>query len=83
MSVFMGSTGKIIGPKGAKIIEIKQASKVTDIKMPPKGEDGEPRPKARSLVDITIIGKSRAIAKARELVQEVVDQWVRSLSCLV
>lgn len=76
MSVYVGSTGKIIGPKGAKIQEIKKASNVTDIKMPPKTEGGD-RPKARDPVDITIIGKPRAIAKAREMIQEVVNEWVR------
>ena len=76
MSVFMGSTGKIIGPKGAKINEIKLASGVKDVKMPPKRDEGEPRPKARSLVEVTIIGKPRTIAKARELIQRVVDEWV-------
>jgi len=81
MQVFSGSTGKIIGPKGSKIQEIKAASAVTDIKMPAKNEDGS-RPKARELVTITIIGKPRAIAKAKKLIQEVVDEWVHFLSPL-
>lgn len=75
MEVFSGATGKIIGAKGAKIQEIKKTSGVTDIKMPAKNEDG-PRPKARELVNITIIGKGRAIATARTLIQAVVDEWV-------
>jgi hypothetical protein len=79
MSVFSGATGKIIGPKGAKIQEIKRNANVKDIKMPAKNEDGT-RPKAREPVDITIIGKPRAITKARELIQEVVDEWVCLLS---
>jgi hypothetical protein len=79
MSVYSGSTGKIIGSKGAKIQEIRKASNVKDIKMPAKNEDGT-RPKARELVEITIIGKPRAIAKARELIQEVVNKWVCNLS---
>jgi hypothetical protein len=78
MEVFYGCTGKIIGPKGAKIQEIKKTSGVTDIKMPAKSEDG-PRPKARELVNVTIIGKGRAIATAKTLIQAVVDEWV----CLV
>jgi hypothetical protein len=78
MSIYVGSTGKIIGPKGAKITEIKKASNVKDIKMPAKNDDGAPRPKARELVKVTIIGKPRAIAKAREMIQEVVDKWVRT-----
>jgi predicted RNA-binding protein YlqC (UPF0109 family) len=79
MEVFCGSTGKIIGPKGAKIQEIKKTSGVTDIKMPAKSEDG-PRPKARDPVNITIIGKGRAIATAKSLIQAVVDEWVCFLS---
>lgn len=75
MEVFQGATGKIIGTRGAKIQEIKKTSGVTDIKMPAKNEDG-PRPKARELVNITIIGKGRAIATARTLIQAVVDEWV-------
>jgi predicted RNA-binding protein YlqC (UPF0109 family) len=75
MEVYCGSTGKIIGPKGAKIQEIRKASGVTDIKMPAKNEDG-PRPKARDLVHLTIIGKGRAIKTARDLIQAVVDEWV-------
>jgi hypothetical protein len=75
MEVFFGATGKIIGTKGAKIQEIKKTSGVTDIKMPAKSEDG-PRPKARELVNITIIGKGRAIATTRTLIQAVVDEWV-------
>lgn len=75
LEVFYGSTGRIIGPKGAKIQEIKKTSGVTDIKMPAKSEDG-PRPKAREPVNITIIGKGRAIATARNLIQAVVDEWV-------
>ncbi len=81
MQVFSGATGKIIGPKGSKIQEIKAASVVTDIKMPAKNEDGS-RPKARELVIITITGKPRAIAKAKKLIQEVVDEWVRFSSPL-
>jgi len=75
MSVFSGATGKIIGPKGAKIQEIKRVANVKDIKMPAKSEDGT-RPKARELVELTITGKPRAIAKARELIQGLVDEWV-------
>jgi hypothetical protein len=78
MSIFSGASGKIIGPKGAKIQEIKTTSGVKDIKMPAKNEDGT-RPKARDLVELTIIGKPSAIEKARELIQEVVDEWVRLL----
>ena len=73
--MFAGSTGKIIGVKGAKIQEIRTASRVTDIKMPAKNEDG-PRPKARELVTLALIGKGRAIKTARELIQAVVDEWV-------
>lgn len=75
MQVFCGSTGKIIGPKGAKIQEIKKATNIKDIKMPEKS-DGTERPRARDKVDVTLIGKPRAIAKAREMIQEVVDEWV-------
>jgi hypothetical protein len=75
MEVFYGATGKIIGTRGAKIQEIRKASGVTDIKMPAKSEDG-PRPKARELVSITIIGKGRAIANAKTLIQALVDEWV-------
>ncbi len=75
MEVFSGATGRIIGGKGAKIQEIKKTSGVTDIKMPAKSEDS-PRPKARELVNITIIGKGRAIATAKTLIQAVVDEWV-------
>ena len=75
MEVFQGATGKIIGPKGAKIQEIKKTSGVTDVKMPAKSEDG-PRPKARELVNVTIIGKGRAIATAKTLIQAVIDEWV-------
>ncbi|KAE9381198.1 hypothetical protein N431DRAFT_424789 [Stipitochalara longipes BDJ] len=77
MEVFAGSTGKIIGPKGAKIQEIRAASRVTDIKMPAKSEDG-PRPKARDLVTITLIGKGRAVNAARDLIQAVVDEWANA-----
>jgi hypothetical protein len=75
MGVFAGATGKIIGPKGSKIQEIKSASNVKDIKMPTR-QEGFDRPRARDLVEITILGKPRAIRKAMELIQEVVDEWV-------
>lgn len=76
MEFFAGASGAIIGPKGAKISEIKKSTGVKDIKMPAKNEDG-PRPKARDLVELTIVGKGRAVAKAREMIQAVVDEWVR------
>jgi hypothetical protein len=79
MQVYCGSTGKIIGPKGSKIQEIKKATNVKDIKMPEKS-DGPDRPRARDLVEITLIGKPRAIGKAREMIQQVVDEWVRFVS---
>lgn len=75
MEVFAGCTGKLIGPKGSKINELKKASGCKDIKMPEKDESAD-RPKARSPVSITLIGTARQIAKARKLVQEVVDEWV-------
>jgi hypothetical protein len=74
-TVFAGCSGKIIGPKGAKIQELKRLSGVKDIKMPAKDEDA-PRPRARDPAEITLIGKVRAIAKAKVLIQEIVDEWV-------
>jgi hypothetical protein len=78
MEVYSGSIKAIIGTKGAKIQEIRATSRVTDIKMPAKNEDG-PRLKARELVTVTIMGKGRAIKTAREMIQAVVDEWVCSL----
>jgi hypothetical protein len=40
MSIFLGATGKIISPNGAKIWGIRSAAGVKDIKMPAKNEDG-------------------------------------------
>ena len=73
-----GCSGAIIGPKGAKISEIKKTSGVKDIKMPEKSDDPSTRPRARDLVQLTIIGKARAISKAKEMIQVVVDEWVRN-----
>lgn len=75
IQVFSGATGKIIGPKGSKIFEIKDATHVTDIKMPAKSEDG-PRPRARELVDVTIIGTQTQVKAAKAMIKEVVDEWV-------
>lgn len=81
MEVFAGCTGKLIGPKGTKINELKKASGCKDIKMPEKDDSAE-RPKARSLVSITLIGTARQNSKARKLVQKVVDEWVHLSSLL-
>jgi hypothetical protein len=75
MQIFSGATGKIIGPKGAKIYEIKDATHVEDIKMPAKNEDGT-RPRARELVDITIKGTQTQINAAKAMIQTVNDEWV-------
>ncbi|KAN0122759.1 hypothetical protein V8E51_001085 [Hyaloscypha variabilis] len=77
MEVYSGSIKAIIGTKGAKIQEIRATSRVTDIKMPAKNEDG-PRLKARELVTVTIMGKGRAIKTAREMIQAVVDEWANA-----
>lgn len=54
--IFFGCTGAIIGPKGSKIKEIRDASGVKDIQMPPKDESGGERPRARDLTQITLKG---------------------------
>ena len=83
MQVFSGCTSKIIGAKGAVITELKKQSGVKDIQTPPREEEGEPKRRPRDLVDVTIIGKPAAIAKAKELIQEIVDKWVSSASFLL
>lgn len=79
IAVYSGSIGQIIGPKGAKIKEIKDASKVVAINTPAKDEDG-PRPKARDYVDVEIKGTQYNINKAKALIQAVVDEWVSSFA---
>ncbi|PBP16518.1 hypothetical protein BUE80_DR012724 [Diplocarpon rosae] len=68
MDIFSGSSGTIIGTKGSKIQELKSLSGVKDIRMPKKEEDS-PRPRARDIVKITLIGTGRAIAKAKVLIE--------------
>jgi len=73
--VFAGSTGKIIGLKGAKIQEIMKLTGCQDVKMPPKDENN--RPKARDIVQVVIVGTARQNAKAKKMIQGLVDEWVR------
>ena len=75
MEVFAGSAGKIIGPKGSKIFEIKDATKLVDIKIPPKNDEG-PRPKARDKVSVVLQGTQDNINKAKVMIQAIVDEWV-------
>ncbi|KAE8446440.1 hypothetical protein EG329_012045 [Mollisiaceae sp. DMI_Dod_QoI] len=77
MMVFSGATGKIIGPKGSKIHEIKDATHVVEIQMPPKNEDGS-RPRARELVGVTLKGTQDNINKAKAMIQDVVDEWANA-----
>ncbi|KAH7413080.1 hypothetical protein BKA64DRAFT_719036 [Cadophora sp. MPI-SDFR-AT-0126] len=70
-----GCTGIIIGLKGAKINELKSVSGVEDIKMP---ERTEPRPRARDLVNVTIIGRKGSINKAKGLIQAIADEWLNA-----
>ncbi|KAK2624576.1 hypothetical protein QTJ16_005769 [Diplocarpon rosae] len=77
MDIFSGSSGTIIGTKGAKIQELKSLSGVKDIRMPKKEEDA-PRPRARDIVKITLIGTGRAISKAKVLIEAVVDEWANA-----
>ncbi len=74
IEVFAGCSGKIIGPKGAKIQEIRAASGVKDIKMPEKDENN--RPRARDLVQIKLIGTKRACKKDATLILDVQKEWV-------
>ncbi|OWP00326.1 agglutinin receptor [Marssonina coronariae] len=74
MDIYSGSSGTIIGPKGSKIQELKSRSGVKDIRMPKKDEDA-PRLRARDTVKITLIGTGRAISRARDLIQAIVDEW--------
>jgi hypothetical protein len=76
--VYAGSMGQIIGPKGAKIKEIKEKTSVVSIDTPPKAEDGS-RPRARELVPISLKGTRYNIDKAKDLLQAVVDEWVSNL----
>ncbi|PVH77634.1 hypothetical protein DL98DRAFT_517254 [Cadophora sp. DSE1049] len=78
MQVPAGCTGAIIGTKGAKINELKSVSGVKDIKMPEKTET---RPRARDLVNVTIIGRKGAIKKAMGLIQAIADEWVNFHKC--
>lgn len=73
--VYAGSTGKIIGAKGAKITEIRNTTGIKEINMPKKDEDA-PRPRARDLVDISLKGTALTISKAKVMIQAVVDEWV-------
>jgi hypothetical protein len=75
--VFAGAKGSIIGPKGAKINEIRAGSGVKDVKIPPKEESSGLR--ARDLLGITIIGTKTSIEKAKVLIDEVVSGWVSPL----
>jgi hypothetical protein len=74
MEIFAGSTRWIIGPGGAKLKEIKAISGVKDIQVPPKPEDGTQQ-RARDLVTLTLKGTQAKIAKARELIKVIVDDW--------
>lgn len=76
--VFQGSVGQIIGPKGSKIKEIKNASSVISIDTPKKSKDG-PRLKARDLVLVSIKGTRHNINQAKKLIQVVVDEWVSAI----
>ncbi|MAD87930.1 MAG: hypothetical protein CL912_33635 [Deltaproteobacteria bacterium] len=73
LQVPAGCTGVIIGPKGAKINELKSISGVKDIKMPEKTEQ---RPRARELVNVTLTGRKGAIKKAMDSIQAIADEWV-------
>lgn len=73
--VFSGSVGQIIGPKGAKIKEIKEATAVVSIDTPAKAEDGS-RPRARDQVPLTLKGTQHNIDMAKNMIQTVVDGWV-------
>lgn len=77
MSIYQGSSGAIIGPKGSKISELKSLSGVQDIYLPKKDEFAS-KGRARDLIDITITGTAFTIQKARVLIQAVVDEWVRT-----
>jgi hypothetical protein len=72
--VFNGAKGSIIGPKGAKITEIKSGSGVKDVKIPPREETSHLR--ARDMLGITITGTKTSIEKAKALIDEVVSGWV-------
>jgi hypothetical protein len=75
--VFNGAKGSIIGPKGAKITEIKSGSGVKDVKIPPREETSHLR--ARDMLGITITGTKTSIEKAKALIDEVVSGWVGPL----
>lgn len=70
-----GATGKVIGPKGSKLFEIKDATGVKDIIMPTKVEGGE-RPRARDPVDVSLKGTRTQINAAIAMIQAVNDEWV-------
>ena len=72
--VFNGAKGSIIGPKGAKITEIKSGSGVKDVKIPPREETSHLR--ARDMLGIAITGTKTSIEKAKALIDEVVSGWV-------
>lgn len=46
--------------------------------MPKRAEEGEERPKARSLVTIKVSGTARQNAKAKEMILAVQKEWVSS-----
>lgn len=75
VQIYFGATGKVIGPKGSKLFEIKDATGVQDINMPAKVEGGE-RPRARELVEVGLKGTRTQINAAIAMIKAVVDEWV-------
>ncbi|KAF2429304.1 hypothetical protein EJ08DRAFT_735073 [Tothia fuscella] len=76
IEVFAGSKGKIIGPGGSMIKEIKAATGVFGIDLGPK--DIEPRPRARDPANITLKGTPAAVAKAKAMIMDIVDAWANN-----
>ncbi|CZR62998.1 uncharacterized protein PAC_12895 [Phialocephala subalpina] len=74
MEVFSGITGRIIGPGGSKIKEIKAETSIANIDLP-KREDGAPRPRPREMVNITLKGTRTAINKVKVIIKEISDEW--------
>jgi hypothetical protein len=76
LEIFAGAKGKIIGPGGSMIKEIKEATGVYDIDMGPKNV--EPRPAARDPAIITLKGNPGAVSKAKDMINQIVSDWVSS-----
>jgi len=76
LMVFSGCKGKIIGSQGSVIKEIRASTGVTDIVLPPRPEDGEPRQRARDLVSITLKGSHAAVEMAKQKIMDIQDAWV-------